>query len=86
MTASRKRQDEGVPVSERALVQRINRHLKKRDAVLKATRGGQAREELGDYYVIDGARNIVSAKHVDVEALGRELGALMPYERVAVDG
>jgi len=72
-----------VPVTMRALTQRINRTLRKGNDILKATRGdGRARQELGDFYVVDGRRNVVIEKDVDPEALGRELGVLADYEEV----
>lgn len=71
-----------VPVTMRALVQRINRKLKEDDRVLKASRGERARLDLGDFYVLDVSINGIAEKQVDPEDLGRELGVLQPYERV----
>jgi hypothetical protein len=72
-----------VPVTVRALIARINRKLKASDEVLKATRGeGRARQEFGDFYVLDFNRNAVMQKNVDPEQLGRELGVLKPWEEV----
>jgi hypothetical protein len=70
----------GVPVTARALVQRINRALSKDSEVLKATRGSQAVQDLGDFYVLDVRGNSVVRKDVDIEALGRKLGALRDFE------
>jgi hypothetical protein len=72
-----------VPVSERALVQRINRKLLLDDQRLVKTRGAQAILDLGEYYVLDWRRNLALDTRVDPEDLGRELGALRPWERVA---
>ncbi|SRR5258705_7202030 len=89
MTKQKKR---GVPVSLRALVQRINRRLKRdwdaqdqQGEMLKATRGDRARQELGDYYILNPYRNFISRTHRDPETLGRELGVLAAFEYV-VDG
>ena len=71
-----------VPVSTRALVQRINRKLKAEESVLKASRGARAQQDLGDYYLLDWRTNAVHAKDVDPEDLGRELGVLKAWERV----
>jgi hypothetical protein len=71
-----------VLVSERALIQRINRKLQAADEVLKASRGARMEQECGRYYVLNFRRNFVATAHVDPEALGRELGALRDYERV----
>jgi hypothetical protein len=72
-----------VPVTARALVQRINRKLAAAGQRLKATRGARWRGDLGDYYTIDTNRNCVVAKGVDPAALGREIGVLRPWESVA---
>jgi hypothetical protein len=77
---------ESVPVSLRALVQRVNRALKKKGRLLKAARGERARTEVGDYYLIDVERNFLTDKHVNVEVLGRELGVLQPWEVLAGEG
>ncbi|HTQ03027.1 MAG TPA: hypothetical protein VMI54_04195 [Polyangiaceae bacterium] len=69
-----------VPVTKRALIQRINRKIADDGEVLKATRGERSRQELGDFYILDPNHNAIVNKHVDPEALGRELGVLKPYE------
>ena len=76
-----------VPVSERALVQRINRALAKDEweppPILKKTRGARALVDLGEFYVIDQRRNLIVEKDVDLERYGRELGALEDWEELA---
>ncbi len=78
-----------VPISHRALMQRINRALTKEDERLckaRPSRGeGLTREQLecGDYYVINTRGNMVTTKHVDIEALGRELEVLAEWESLA---
>lgn len=77
---------QGVPVTKRALLQRINRRLRKEDEMVRATRGdGRARQELGDYYRINFNRNLLLEKQVDLEEVGRELGVLAAYERLEED-
>jgi hypothetical protein len=76
---------EQVPVTMRALLQRINRRLAHNDEKVKALRGDRWRHELGDYYRIDLRVNGIIDKHVDLEALGRELKVLAPYERAEED-
>jgi hypothetical protein len=74
---------ERVPVTERALIQRINRKLRSRNGyALKAARGDRWRSELGDYYTVDVDRNWIVEKHVDPEELGRKLGALAQWEKL----
>lgn len=78
-----------VAVSERAVVQRINRKLRavyEEDGIdlheLKKNRGARAIQELGDYYVLDCRANFVIEDHVDPEDYARELGVLAPFESV----
>lgn len=71
-----------VPVTHRALVQRINRALKKDNKNLKAARSEKVSQELGGYFVVDLHRNAVVSKDVDLEEFGRELGALQKFERL----
>src|SRR5262245_2533729 len=75
-------QKKRVPISERALVQRINRKLATENEVLKKTRGASAIQNLGDYYILDLHKNLVLANDVDPIALGKELGVLADFERV----
>jgi hypothetical protein len=77
-----------VPVSVRALIQRINRKLRA-DAdgapadEVHATRGqGRARLDLGDYYMLNTRRNFISEHHIDLEDFGRELKVLAAWERL----
>jgi hypothetical protein len=77
---------EKVPVTVRALVQRINRTLGKKGEKLLTARGEGAREEVGDYYVINVDRNILMLHHVNLEALGRELDVLKPWETLTPGG
>jgi hypothetical protein len=85
---ARKRKAEGakVPVSERALLQRVNRRLAKDNEQLRTARGfrdGLYRHEdstLGRYYAVDLSRNVVTAAHIDLEKWGRELEVLKPWE------
>jgi len=67
-----------VPVSARALTQRLGRLLARDGKELKKTRGASAIDALGSYYMLRG--NVVFSDHIDLEALGRETGALADYE------
>ena len=71
-----------VPITEKALYQRINRKLRSQDAVLKRARGS-AQTTLGDYFVVDFYGNFVKQHHVDIERLGRELDVLAEWEKLA---
>ena len=70
-----------VPVSERALTQRINRRLAEKEETLrKCSEKSKWWNDLGDYYIVDLRTNGMIARHVDIEALGRDLGCLKPWE------
>lgn len=82
-----------VPVSARAVLQRINRKLGKQDwpeKVCKARayydgdgRGPYPDPNMGEYYRVDIERNFLTYTHVNIEELGRELEVLAPYEALA---
>jgi len=69
-----------VPVTSRALVQRINRKLKVEDEEVRRMRG--TRPDFGDYYRVNVRVNGVVDKSVELAELGRELGVLKEWERV----
>lgn len=78
-----KPQTQKVPITMRALLQRINRKLSAEGhEQVKTTRGDRWRSELGDYYVVDLNRNMITAKHVKPVEWGRELGVLREWETV----
>jgi hypothetical protein len=70
-----------VPVSMRALVQRINRQLKKDNEQLRKARG-RDQYNIGDWFTLDLYHNAVARTYLDPEKLGRELGVLRPWECV----
>jgi hypothetical protein len=74
-----------VPVSERAVTQRINRKLAASGEKLQKCRSDRWRHDVGDWYVIDVDRNLVLHKHVGLEELGRKLGVLHEYENLVAD-
>lgn len=69
-----------VPVTERALVQRINRQLTKKGQMLKAARGRGAKEEVGYWYLVDTERNILLSHHCNVVEVAKELDVIYPWE------
>jgi hypothetical protein len=78
--------DPVVPVSLRAIVQRLNRHLKPTEATLKKARGRYALAQFGAYYILNWRCNTVEQSHVDPAALAREAGVLKPWEYVPAEG
>jgi hypothetical protein len=86
----KKKAERRVAVTERAVVQRINRKFLSEDGrparELKKTKGARAKIDLGDFYVLNTARNFIDAHHVDPEATARELGVLADWEFVVDEG
>ncbi|HEV2294573.1 MAG TPA: hypothetical protein VGR35_12020 [Tepidisphaeraceae bacterium] len=75
-----------LPVSERALLARLNRALAKEDQMLRKCRADSRwYRDLGDYALVDVSRNTWLATHVDLEALGREMGVLQEFEHLVAD-
>ena len=72
-----------VPVTRRALVQRVNRALATQGQRLKshAGRPGVGARDIGRYFIVAG--DVVKHRYVNLEQLGRKLGALKPYEQLA---
>lgn len=71
-----------IPVTRRALFQRINRAIVKGGQRLRASRGAKARQRLGAFYVVDAKTNAVVNWGLELGALGRELDALRPGEEL----
>src|SRR5262249_32701802 len=78
-----------LPVTMRALTQRINRKLSERGQRLYKLRGAQQGVPSG--WTQTGGSSVVAVRntplvtgHVNPEALGRELGVLKPWEAVEV--
>jgi hypothetical protein len=75
----------GVPVSMRALIQRINRKLASDDEMLKTARSERIANDIGWYFIIDFRRNCIVNKDVSPEGVGRELNVLKAYEYVEAE-
>jgi hypothetical protein len=70
-----------VPVTERALLQRINRKLRKeQDSVVKKARGENVALTIGEYFMVGFHSNAVMEQDVDLKKLGKELGVLRAWE------
>ena len=63
-----------LPVSHRALIQRINRKLASMHVKLK-TGKGRYRSELG-YYLVDTYQNVIRDYQIDLESLAKKLNCL----------
>jgi|HubBroStandDraft_6_1064221.scaffolds.fasta_scaffold1374957_2 hypothetical protein len=81
-----KKKKQGIPVSQRAVEQRINRALKEYDEQLRHTRSARAQFDFGDYYIVNVMKNFINEHHVDLEDKARELKVLQDYEYLALEG
>ena len=68
-----------IPLTPRALYQRLARRLAVDGRVLRKTRAASARDHVGDFFIVNDNGGIV-AHHVDLRQLARELDVLRPYE------
>jgi hypothetical protein len=69
-------------VSERALIKRINRTLRRNGQKLIKPRSRHWRD-VGPYCVLDLERGLIVLENVDLEHLGRELGVMQRHEALA---
>lgn len=69
-----------VPVSSRALVQRVNRKIRNDGRTLKIARSPDAISSVGKYFVI-GDKGVTD-QGIDLEAFARKLGVLAEWENV----
>jgi hypothetical protein len=65
-----------VPISRRALIQRLRRALRADGKHLRTARAGK-RKLFGHYYLV-GRKELI--ENVDIEKLGRDLNVLEPWE------
>ena len=70
-------------VTERALIQRINRKLAEYGEKLCKTRSERDRQRIGEFYVINTHINGVIRYDESPERLGREIEVLRPWEKLA---
>lgn len=75
-----------VPVTKRALVQRLNRKLAEMGQLLRKSRGARAIQDAGEYFVVDLEHNVLLHKNVDLEIYGKQLESLKPWERLVSNG
>ena len=61
---------------------RINRKLHPSFEQLHRLRGERGFTDLGEYYVIDHNRNVITQTHVSVPDLACDMDVLKPYEVV----
>jgi cytochrome oxidase assembly protein ShyY1 len=71
-----------VPVTERAVIQRVNRKLALEGQKLRTSRSARSIQDSGRYYIVDLRGNWLARKNVDVEKLARELEVLAGWESI----
>jgi hypothetical protein len=71
-----------VPLTARAVLQRVNRKLTAEQRQLRAAHGNE-RNTLGDFYVVDLRGGGVCDADVDLEKLARKLGVMREWETLA---
>jgi hypothetical protein len=73
-----------VPVSKRALIARLNRKLAADEEVIKTTRENtRARQDLGEFYVVNFNRNAIVGSEIDLEEFGRKHKVLVEHEHLS---
>lgn len=75
-----------IPVTRRALFQRLQRALRRDDLLLKTARTERLRLNVGDYFTVGLFTNAVMDQHVDLEKMGKEYGVLHDYEALEKEG
>jgi hypothetical protein len=76
-----------VPISERALFQRIQRRLKKDGQKVFRSRAGMQKMNLGTYHTVEIWTNTVKRSHIEnLEDFGRECSVVADYEYLKQSG
>lgn len=70
-------------VTRQRVVERINTRLVKQGQHCRQSQSARARGLLGAVFLVDLETNEVLDRHVDLEALARELGVLRPPEQIS---
>jgi hypothetical protein len=50
--------------------------------MVKKARGEYARQQLGEFYLLDFNRNAIMRQDLDLEDFAREIKVLLPYEKL----
>lgn len=78
-----------VPITKRALIQRMNRILAKDDLKIFASRGARMIQEYGDYHMVNISKNHMAGRFIQndsqLEEYARELNAIAEWEHLASD-
>lgn len=69
------------PITERALVQRLKKHLANDGQILKKSRGEKSKTELGKYYTV-ATNGFTVLRHLDLEKFARQEKVLSSHEAI----
>jgi len=84
MTMPKTKTPAQVRVSERAVLQRLNRALAHEETVIRVCKEtSRWFNDTGRYYQVNLRFNAIVAQHVNLEAWAREAGVLQPFEAMA---
>jgi len=76
------------PVSERALIQRLNRALARDELQVKKTRGRRAFSTLGEYFLINPSTHVIGKHNLSLDDLvdmAKDRGVMAKYEKLVSD-
>ena len=72
-----------LPITESALMKRLNRHYGKEGLMVCKTRNGsRAAQEFGEFYLRDVSTGFVNASNIDIEDIARDEGVLAESEEI----
>jgi hypothetical protein len=73
-----------IPVSQYAILRRVNRALAHENCKLVTARG-RAIDNVGKFYILNTRKNLIVEARVDLTKLATKLESLAPYERMVED-
>ena len=69
-------------ITERALVQRLNRAMSKHGLKLKKSRTAQTQSSVGEWFILDTKKNFVVYQDVDLGGLAKKWKVLADWEEL----
>ncbi len=71
-----------LPITERALVARMNRKLEMMNKMLRKHKPDSRLSETGRFYIVDLKQGQIERQGSDLESWAREIGCLKDYEQL----
>jgi hypothetical protein len=72
-------------LTQRALMQRINRKLARNHQKLSTVRSAGHESNVGRYFILNVSRNVITETNIELEKLGRRLGVFKEWEELAME-